>query len=359
MSLLRRWAPAAGLLALSAATSWLCWELRGFRMEGGDTSLFLSEAFLPFLEGECATFFFREPLAFALPQIVVRTVGAHWPKEDVYGLSSCLAGGLFAVVLALASRRPLFWLIMLVNATGFLFLGHIENYAFAYVCAVAVTLLGWRTARTRGALWPVVALWALGVGFHQAVAFMAPGVLALLVERRDGRLRWRGPDRSDTVRCLLLVIALGLLFVVPTVVSAFHLIKLVTYGTTGRMIEFITPLSEAMDDQAEFGSQMGAWMRYTMFSAAHLRDVAMFQLWLCPLGLAALGILAVQRRDAGDAFLLLAGGSMFLWSSVWHPHMGWNDWDLWSLMAAPLNTAAALVFSGERPVTGSASATRP
>lgn len=343
-----RWRHLLIGLALFALVSALCWSLRGLRMEGGDTELFLRpDWYTTFVCPPTWTFFFREPLSFFAPQIVERLTH-DWPPEDVYALPSCLAGGLFAVTLLVISRRPLLWAIMLCNATVFLFLGHIENYALAYVMAVITVMVGWRCAiDRRRRLWPVVACWCLAIGFHQVTAFLAPAALALLLERRDGRWRMIPRSRGDLEICLLCLIAVALLFVIPSLLMARDIGPVIIYGSSGSIWEFLTPLSEAHDDWITEHSVMGSWARYTMLSAKHWRQMLLFQVALCPLGLISLAAMLARRRGRGEAFLGIACGSMLLWSFVWHPHMGWNDFDLWSLMAAPMNLTAALLWSGE------------
>ncbi len=330
-----------------AVTS-LCWALRGHRLEGGDTALFLKKEWVGLIAGPVWTFYFREPLSFLCPQIVYRlTEDRGWPLEDVYAVSSCVAGGLFAVVLLAFSRHPIFWVIMLGNTTTFLFFGHIENYALAFTVSVAALMLGWRCAvGLSRRMWPTVACWCLAIALHQATAFLAPAALALMLRREGGRWRLVARERRDVQLCLLAIIALCLFIVVPTVLSALEMIPVIIYGTTGNPWEYINPLTEQMDDWITENSQLGSWARYTMFSAAHWRQMLIFQVALCPLGLISLAIMLRRRRGRGEAFLALACGSMLLWSLVWHPHMGWQDWDLWSFMAAPMNLTAAMLWSG-------------
>jgi hypothetical protein len=343
-----RWRRPLLGLALFALVSALCWSLRGLRMEGGDTELFLRpDWYTTFVCPPTWTFFFREPLSFFAPQIVERLTDS-WPSADVYALPSCLAGGLFAVALLAISRRPLLWAIMLSNATVFLFLGHIENYALAYVMAVITVVVGWRCAvDRRRRLWPAVACWCLAMAFHQVTAFLAPAALALLFERREGKWRVIPRRRGDFEIGLLCLIALAIFYVIPPLLMAGEIGPVVVYGSSGSIWEFLTPLSEAHDDWITEHSIMGSWARYTMLSAKHWHQMLIFQAALCPLGLISLAVMLARRRGRSEVFLALACGSMLLWSFVWHPHMGWNDFDLWSLMAAPINLTAALLWSGE------------
>jgi hypothetical protein len=95
------------------------------------------------------------------------------------------------------------------------------------------------------------------------------------------------------------------------------------------------------------------WERYTMFSPAHLLDIANEQLLVAPFSLALVVALLAGRRGRaalrrrGGAFLIVAAAGYLLFTLIWNADYGGRrDWDLFAPFALPLTLLAAWLLIG-------------
>ncbi|MBK8164873.1 MAG: hypothetical protein IPK64_02795 [bacterium] len=297
-----------------------------------------------------------------LHDVLERASGLSY--ETCYRLLSSLCGGAFVFLhVRLAATLPglqgwartaIVWL-GLVDGANQLFFGHVENYAVPRLLATVFLVLAVRrllvppTAPTpRRAL--VLLPLAGAVVFHAQWLVLLPAA-ALLLARDLGAVRpafarWSGA-RGAVLLGGMGVAAIGLAYA-GTGAWCYD------YLYTGGLPEprqVLLPFSATCADQP--------WLRYTVFSGAHLSDV-FGSLWSVSSPAILLAIVLLWRRgwrSAQAEVLAVAAFGSLLHNLVLNPSIGFPfDWDLMCVVSPPLlYTAVLLVASagaGEAPAAG-------
>jgi Flp pilus assembly protein TadD len=205
------------------------------------------------------------------------------------------------------------------------FVGYVENYAAFIALVILFTLLGTYVTREPGKRWWLLPVAAGAAIMHILAVTLVPALLyALFAPTAIGR---RIARMSAGAMLLAVLITGGVATLVLHVVASANFFA--HYSLVPLVAEYFTP------------------DRYSLFSSAHLLDVANLLLLVCPPLLLVGGLVAVDRRhvklaDPATMFLSLASlstvGTMFLLD----PKLGMaRDWDLFSFAGVPL---VALVF---------------
>lgn len=285
--------------------------LRGFGLEGGDSG-FLD----PYVKLNWQ-YYVRAPLLMAVYQSAWKLVGGYgWSVSDIIALSSSIAGGVFIAGVIALSKDPRVWLIMLVSKTSFIYLGHVENYAWPYALSVWCFALARRCEESGGKSWPVWAVATLGVFCHPMTLMIWPGLL------------WAFPPtcRKSQMEPLIATI------VVVGVTVFFQ-----AFGNYSGFFQpsWILPLFEIGDSAAD----------YTLFSWAHWSQLLWFYLFSLPIG-AALLLWKGWRVWAGwRGGLMMTVLVTLAWSVVWNPTLGTADWDLFGWPSVFVNMAGGLALA--------------
>jgi len=302
------------------------YSLRGFRRRGGDTDFAQTIARRRF-----SVFYVRSPLTVYLHQaayhFIFRPLGRS-PAEAV-GFCSAVGGGIFVAALAAISRNALFLLFNLSAPLMFIFMGHVEHYAWVNALLVVYFLAVKRHLEQGRPLWPALVWLLLAASFHMLAVFYVPSFLFLLAERDPLTRRWRWrPSRNEAEWLLIIFIAWA---------AAVNAAPLLLYPAgldngLSRLVPLVKPIPPTH-------------YRFTLFSLAHLKMWLYFNRESSPLGLALLILLLWTIRTRFEKFLLVATGCAFFWTWIWHPDRGPRDWDLFANLALPMNILVGLLLA--------------
>jgi cytochrome c-type biogenesis protein CcmH/NrfG len=287
-----------------------------------------------------------------LHDVLERASGLSY--EACYRLLSSLCGGAFVFLhVRLAATLPglrgwaratIVWL-GLVDGANQLFFGHVENYAVPRLLATAFLMLAVRrllaapappTPRRALALLPPL---AGAVVLHAQWLVLLP-VAALLLARdlgavRPALARWSGA-RGAVVLGGTGVVAIMLAYAAT---GAWCYDYLYTGGLPEPR-QVLLPLSAACVGQP--------WLRYTVFSGAHLVDLA-GSLWSVSSPAILLVIVLLWRRGWRPAQAhvpAVAAVAAFLHNLVLNPSIGFPfDWDLMCVVSPPLLYTAVLLVA--------------
>lgn len=244
---------------------------------------------------------------------------------NAISISNALAGAL-ALQLLVAYKPHLLFLGVNILAGSFLvFVGQVENYAWVNLCLLA-WLMGMDSYfKGERRLWPVASLLFLAALFHMLALFYLPALFWAM--RRGPRFKaWE----FLAPFCAFVGLSIGMSAFLPGEGFELGLTRLVPFFETHR------------PDQ---------W--FTFFSRDHLEIKVYFLFYsgilLMPLGWPIVIVLWRRIRTPYRRFLLLNALLGLGWFIVWHPDLGWIDWDLFSQPCIPLHfLAGVLLADGKR-----------
>jgi Flp pilus assembly protein TadD len=237
-----------------------------------------------------------------------------WDGALVYTVLSVVAGFVYvlaALRLGTIVRRRLFVTASLVTlGTVQLFLGYAESYSFATVAILGYVVLALEyLLGRRKFVWVGLAL-LMGVALHNALLFLIPSFLYLMLARRE-------KDTARPPRRILPgAVFLALILIMVAVTSSYQ---------KGNFM--LLPLFSKADAQ------------YALFSWRHLVDFLNQQILISPLAWIGMGVFIYAfwkdpalRKSRRFRFLLLASAFPILFNLVIKPDLGGSrDWDLWSM----------------------------
>jgi hypothetical protein len=301
-------------------------SLRGARRPGGDTGFAVETATLNF-----NLFYVRSPLTVYLHQAAYHFIFEPMGRspEEAIGFCSAVAGGIFVATLVSISTNWLFLLFNLSAPLMFIFLGHVEHYAWVNALLAVYFLAVKRNLENGRALWPAMLWLLLAASFHMFAVFYVPTLLYLLVERNEatGRRQWR-PSLRDREIVLILLIVWAVWFCGSQM--------MLRVGGLDNNTERLVPLTQPARPSRYL---------FSLFSLAHLKMWLLFHWKSSPLGLALLVFLCWTIRTRCEKFLLIGVACGFLWTWMWHPDRAERDWDLFSNLALPLNILVGLLLA--------------
>jgi hypothetical protein len=214
----------------------------------------------------------------------------------------------------------------------FVFLGHVENYAWVTALLLVYFLLVKRHLENGWPMWPALIALILAASFHMLAVFYTPTFLFLLRERDPETRQWRWrPDRSEGEVLLTILIVWALLL--STAQMSFEVDGL------DNGLSRLVPLTMPKPPNLE-----GKYALFTLFSFDHLKMWLHFHWMSSPLGLVLLILLARTIRTRFETFLLVGVGCAFLWTWMWHPDRAQRDWDLFANLALPMNVLVGLLL---------------
>lgn len=275
------------------------------------------------------------------------------PEERRRGFSlmGAFSGGLFLVFLAAflregppvsAARGGLAAAVVMVSAITMTFIGHFEFYAPLYA---GLMFFYWQLARyfrepNHKRFVAVVVGLVVAVTMHRAAVFQMPA-LALLWLRPGRPLRLERPTQPQVTALLIAVIVMCVLHFGPVLWAMTPRASILIYEDYNWLPELITPLTQGWADYVAENSKLGSYHLFTFGSRAHWEHFLFFVGIASPLGVPAVLLL---RRGIGrglSAVLLGAALCGWAWALVWHPHLGFGDWDLFINPGLPTNLLAA------------------
>ena len=237
-------------------------------------------------------------------------------------VSSALAGSIAIQVLWRFWPHPLFLGANLLTGSFLVFAGEVENYAWVnlFLLWTFIAVHGYLDGKRP--LWHGMVLFGVAVLCHNLALFYLFPLFYVL------KRRWRFHP-GEFLWPFLGALSLNFLltFLMPN--EGFDL------GLT-RLVPLFEPQRE------------GHW--FTFFSQAHLEIKVYFffisGLFGLPLGWPLVLLLYRRLTSTFHIYLLLNALVGLLWFIVWHPDLGWIDWDLFSQPKIPLHFLVGLLLAG-------------
>jgi len=303
---LRNW--ALGVFVFAILVPSIFFQLRHLKPRGGDTADTISRVESPFY------FFLHAPLVTVGHRalwLVLRDW--DWTAAESVALSSAVAGGAFFGALFLISKSLLVWTPILLSKSFFLFLGHVENYAWPFAISLWVIVCAKRFDGRQVWVWISFALLVLGAVCHPMTLMAWPGAVYAFYP-------W---SRKTLIAILTGVILLfGLAnFLFLTVETAGHFQN-----------QWILPLTH---DEESLN-------RYGLFSVAHWWEILVLHSLNMPLGILLLLSFGWRKWNGWEGGLILTVCVTLSWSLVWDPTLSFDDWDLFAWPAIFVNLAGGL-----------------
>jgi len=298
---------------------------RQYRRPGADSGEIVS-----FASSREIMYYYRSPLTVFLHQIFYKILSPFGMRvEDVISLLSATAGGFFVLILISFSRSFLFLLFNLSAGVMFIFLGHIEHYAWVNMMLGFYFLQAKKFFEGAPNIIFLTIVLCITCLFHMLAVFYFPTLLFLFLnpQKKDGKLQVFLPAKKDIEKIMIVLV---LFFLILT----FLPLILPTRGLDNNFSRLV-PLFKNPNPQRYY---------FTMFSLEHFKLLLYFYMMASPLGFFFLIMLIGRIRTRFHKFLLLALGCALFWEFIWHPDMGKLDWDLFSNFAIPLNILVGLLL---------------
>lgn len=363
------WLAALALFVVGAAAFWL---LRPLAVQSGDYREYSEQKRYGW---DLPIYHIREPGSVLLWQACAwgsrrlvsggGEIGAMLDEAERrrgFDLLGAFSGGAFVVFLGAFIRdaRPRSRVraaaaaaVVLTSAITWTFVGHIEFYAPFYA---GLMFFYWRVARyfrepsDRAFFWMILGAW-VAVGMHRVALFHLPA-LALMWLKPGRPLAIARPTRHQATVMLSLLIAACVAHFVPIFSAAALGARIAVFEDYNWLPELITPLTQGWADYVQAHSKLGSYHLFTFGSLAHAQHFLFFVAIASPLGLPVAILYRKAIRDAGARFLLAASILGWIWALVWHPHLGYGDWDLFANPGLPTNLLAAWLLLGGAGGTG-------
>lgn len=317
--------------AVFFAFSGLFFALRPYAIPGGD-----SEEVCLFASSPQFMFYFRSPLVVFLHQLLYKLLNpAGWSAKETIALGSSIAGGLYVVALTHISSNLSFLLFNLLSPFIFIFVSHVEHYAWVNMCLTWFIYYIYRFLNQRSSLIPATICFVLASAFHNLALFYLPAlfVVAFTVKRQNHRLKidWHPFLTLKQIKVVLLIFTgyFLLMSILPLIFSTS--VRGLDVGK-----ERLCPL---------FHNPNPVRFYFTMFQWEHFAMMLYFIKMSSPAGLPVIIILAPWLlRGRFYFFLLIMTLCGLGWAFLWHPDMGYPDWDLFGSFAIPANILAGLML---------------
>ncbi|HOE97977.1 MAG TPA: hypothetical protein PLS90_14030 [Candidatus Sumerlaeota bacterium] len=339
------WRGFATNLLIFLLGSLVFYLLKPLALEGGDTALYTEAQWVSIFWREGFVYYNREPLAHQLVRLVYLAVG---DLHQAFILCSAVSGGLFLVLLRAFSRTRVVWAAVLVSCLTWNFVGHIELYGATAVVLLLYFIVLVRALEPTPRATPVQAALALALAFmtHKLAFFFAPALLCLAFRRIDGRWRVRPWPARQWEKVLLIIIGMCALDLLPAIANLLDIRGLLYITFTEGLLDMLTPPSRGWAFWVESRNDTGMYFLFTLGSPLHLAHFFGFVVAGAPVGLVLLALNWRRIRSATAAPLVVASVIGIVWIFVWHPRIGWKDWDLFSMGTLPLNLLAGGAAAG-------------
>lgn len=306
-----------------------CFMLRGLPPPGAD-GYFISNL----IETSEFPVYYRSVLTVLIHKMCYTVLSPlGWNGWDAMMVSCSMAGGVAVLGLSLLSSHPLFWVVNVLSGSFLVFYGHAENYAWVNAFLIWSYVYFYRWINGQSILVFGIIFFAMACLSHKLAVFYIPAVLYVLWVKRDYHpLEWLVP----LLGFLAVLLSLPLFFTV--------------LGTDNGM-ERLVPVFKSWSPNHHF----------TFFSAAHLNILAYFHYrasWLgifpvpftewylgLPVELPLVWLLRKQINTLFFKWMAVQVVCGLVWTSVWHPDWGYNDWDLFSQFGIPLHVLLGLLLT--------------
>lgn len=305
-----------------------CFLVRGLTPPGAD-GYFISNL----IENGAFPIYYRSILTVLIHKLcytVLSPIGiSGW---DAMTVSSSVAGGLACVGLMMLSRNPIFFALNITAGSFLVFFGHAENYAWvnAFLILSYASFYWWIQEKIPLAYG--ISFYTLACLSHMLALFYFPAIVYVLWKKRD----------YNPLECLIPLLS----FIFITLIISMFFTVLGTDNGFDRLV----PLFQTWAPNHFF----------TFFSLAHFNILAYFHYrasllaifpipyteyyFGIPIELPLLLFLHKRINTLFLQFMLINVFCGLVWTSLWHPDWGYNDWDLFSQFAIPLHVLLGLLL---------------
>ncbi|MEW6238945.1 MAG: hypothetical protein AB1656_26475 [Candidatus Omnitrophota bacterium] len=245
----------------------------------------------------------------------------HWGWYTT-SASSALAGSIALQVLFAIRRHPLFLIANIFTGSFMVFAGEVENYAWINLFLLLTFLYVEKYLLGQARLWPGALCFFIAALFHGLALFYLPPLIWIMTKKKDYRpYEFLLPFLFYIGGYLLLNTAL------PHEGININIGRLVPWFKINRKGQ-----------------------HFTFFTWIHLYVKTYFHLCASYFGIlpAEWPLLFYFRRMIdGDfkRYLLFCSAIGLFWHTLWHPDLGWIDWDLFSQIYIPLHLLLGLLLS--------------
>lgn len=221
-------------------------------------------------------------------------------------------------------------------------MGHLENYSWVNALLALFFLYGTKYLKGRYKLVYAVIAWILACYMHMLAIFYFPALIYLIFKpqlisdinsNKKLKIEFVLPSRKEIETVLSLLIIFLLLI---TLAPLFMKSRVMMLDVTSLRL---VPLFKISNPRHYF----------TMFSLEHFKMMFYFIHQASLFGIPLLILLFYKIRSNFHIFIFIGFLSGLLWAFIWHPDMGYGDWDLFGSFAIPLNILNGLLLSEKIP----------
>ncbi|MBZ0258529.1 hypothetical protein K8I31_20850 [bacterium] len=239
---------------------------------------------------------------------------------NALSISSAIAGAIALQVLYSYRNDPLFLAANLLAGSFLVFVGEVENYAWVNLFLILTFISIKRFLENDAPIWPALMFFFTAAFFHMLAFFYLPAVFWAM--RKRPIQAWE--------------------FLVPF--SAFMVLQtaavtMLPHEGIELSLNRLVPLFKLQ--------RKDQW--FTFFSYAHLQIKAYYHfhagILFLPLGWPIVIALRKRIQTPFLVFMLQCAILGLIWNTLWHPDLGWEDWDLFSQAAIPLHFLAGELLS--------------
>ncbi len=323
------WQTTARHLGICMAASVVCYCLRFLPPDGAD-GFFISKL----IEDNPFPVYYRSILTVWMHKLCYLTLSpTGFSGWDALAVSSSIAGGIAILGLLLLSKHPLFILANVLSGSFLVFYGHHENYAWVNAFLILSYACFFRWCNGELPLAYGILFYMLACLSHMLALFYAPAILFLIWKKRD----------YNPVEVLM-----------PLMVFVFLILILPAFFTllgTDNSLERLVPVFQTWAPNQFF----------TLFSVDHLKMLGYFHYRASFLGIVPIPgtgwflglpieipLLVLLRKRINTLFLrfmLINVICGIVWTTLWHPDWGYNDWDLFSQFGIPLHVLLGVLLT--------------
>ncbi len=235
--------------------------------------------------------------------------------------SSALAGAIAIQVLAMIRFHPLFLSINIFSGSFLVFMGEVENYAWVNLFLLLTFLAVERYLKGEWRLWPAMTFYFAAALFHGLAFFYFPPLLWIIIKKKEySPFEFFIPFLGYISLYLLFNILLpheGINITHERLVPFFHLSR------KGHFFTFMT------------------WEH--LIIKAHFHRVASFL--SIPIEWPLLLLMRKQINTDFKRYLLYCSLTGLAWHTIWHPDLGYLDWDLFSQIYIPLHVLLGILIT--------------
>ncbi|MDP8245063.1 MAG: hypothetical protein P9L94_13350 [Candidatus Hinthialibacter antarcticus] len=262
----------------------------------------------------------RVTMHSVLTSIVHRTVYLTlspfgWDAWNALSMSSALAGAIALQVLFAFRRDPLFLAANILAGSFLVFVGEVENYAWVNLFLLLTFIWMRRFLQNGAPIWPALTCFFIAALFHMLAFFYLPAIFLAM--------------RKRPIRAGEFLIPFGAYMLLH-----FACVTLLPHEGIELSLTRLVPLFETQ--------RKDQWFTFLSWAHLEIKTYYHFQAGVLFLPLGWPIVIALRKRINSPfrRFMLQCALLGLAWNTLWHPDLGWEDWDLFSQSSIPLHFLA-------------------